>query len=55
MCSERTRFSVSWKSLGDGVSRQEKDLFHRLLGETLPSMASSSRDPFTKYLEGYNW
>ena len=30
MCSERTYFSVSWKSLIDGVSRQEKDLFHRL-------------------------
>ena len=29
VCSERTRFSVSWKSLVDGVSRQEKDLFHR--------------------------
>ena len=30
MCNERTRFSVSWKSFFNGVSRQEKDLFHRL-------------------------
>ena len=29
MCSEQIRFSVSWKSLGDGVSEREKDLFHR--------------------------
>ena len=27
MCSERTRFSVSWKSVGDGVSEQEKTYF----------------------------
>ena len=30
VCNERTRFSVSWKSFFNGVSRQEKDLFHRL-------------------------
>ena len=29
MCvCERTKFSVSWKSLGDGVWRQRKNLFH---------------------------
>ena len=30
VCSKRTRFSVSWKSLGDTLSRQAKYLFHRL-------------------------
>ena len=35
VCSDRTRFSVSWKSLGDGVWRQEEDLFHRLFWKKL--------------------
>ena len=32
MCSEQTRFSVSWKSLGDGLSKQEKTYFIGSLG-----------------------
>ena len=55
MCSEQTRFSVSCKSLGDGVSRRDKNtISSTLLEETLPTIASSSRDPFTEYPEDYN-
>ena len=30
VCSELTRLSVSWMSLGDGIYKQENDLFHRI-------------------------
>ena len=38
VCSDRTRFSVSWKSLGDSVSRHEKGLFNGLSGKRLYSL-----------------
>ena len=52
VCSEQTRFSVSWKSLGDGVSRQKKRPISLIFLEEI--MASGSRDLFAKYPEDCN-
>ena len=47
--------SISWKSLGDGVSRQEKDLFYRLSwNRVYPLWLQVQQTRLQKYPEDYN-
>ena len=47
--------SISWKSLGDGVLRQEKDLFYRLSwNRVYPLWLQVQQTRLQKYPEDYN-